>query len=68
MMKSDVCFLIGTICWLTVCTCRVVKELQSRFKYLMETGDDSKIPGDLEQAILTTVSISIIARRKCFAH
>ena len=35
--------------------CRVIKELQSRFKYLMETGDDSKIPGDLQRSIFATV-------------
>ena len=27
---------------------RVIKELQSRFNHLVETGDDSRIPPDLE--------------------
>jgi len=29
----------------------VIKELQSRFNHLVETGDDSRIPPDLEATI-----------------
>ena len=33
---------------------RVVKELQSRFDYLVQTGDDSKIPPNLEAITYST--------------
>ena len=36
--------------------CSVVEELKSRFKYYMDTGDNSKIPADLQRAISITVS------------
>lgn len=34
---------------------RVLKELQSRFEHFMKTGDDSRIPPDLQRVIFITV-------------
>lgn len=34
---------------------RVVKELQSRFEHFMKTGDDSRIPPDLQRVTFITV-------------
>jgi hypothetical protein len=34
---------------------RVIKELQSRFAHFMKTGDDSKIPADLQRVIFSVV-------------
>ena len=33
----------------------VMKELQDRFHYFMETGDDSRIPADLQRVAFSTV-------------
>ncbi|KAF7777794.1 hypothetical protein Agabi119p4_3866 [Agaricus bisporus var. burnettii] len=33
----------------------VIKELQSRFEHFMKTGDDSRIPADLQRATFSTV-------------
>ena len=35
----------------------VIKEITSRFAYYMETGDDSRIPPDLENLTYTIVSV-----------
>ena len=34
---------------------RVLKELKSRFAHFMKTGDDSKIPADLQRVIFAVV-------------
>jgi len=39
----------------------VIKELKSRFQYFKETGDDSKIPADLQRTIYGVV-------RRFFIH
>jgi hypothetical protein len=47
---------------------RVVKELTRRFDHFVETGDDSKIPADLQMAIFSTVCSSVcwfLARIHC---
>jgi hypothetical protein len=36
---------------------RVVKELTSRFDHYIKTGDDSKIPADLQVTIFSTVRL-----------
>jgi aminopeptidase 2 len=38
---------------------RVIRELTRRFDHYVETGDDSKIPADLQMAIFSTVCSSV---------
>lgn len=35
--------------------CRVIKELKSRFDHFVRTGDDSRIPADLQRVIFSVV-------------
>jgi len=35
--------------------CSAITELQGRFNYLMKTGDDSRIPADLQSVTFRTV-------------
>lgn len=42
----------------------VMKELQGRFQYFMETGDDSRIPADLQNVIFSTVRAYSCSRNK----
>lgn len=40
---------------LLIALSRVIKELKSRFQHFKETGDDSKIPADLQRTIYSVV-------------
>jgi len=42
---------------------RVVEELKSRFAHYVKTGDDSRIPADLQNIIFLTVSLPNQVRR-----
>jgi hypothetical protein len=42
---------------LTIAT-RVIEELTGRFTHFLKTGDDSRIPGDLEIATYQAVSVA----------
>lgn len=50
---------------LTICgEYSVIKELQDRFRYFMETGDDSRIPADLQRVTFSTVRACSRSRTK----
>jgi len=42
----------------------VIKELQGRFRHFMETGDDSRIPADLQNVTFSTVRACPRSRNK----